>query len=150
MKVPITHKNSLRIKLSDYTYICYTKELFENYLCNHFRPHSAGALSDPQIPGTSRMAQRSNIGSGGLAESRSLEAIFDLLLSYPNSSGIWADLGGQVDLKATQFFLPVCVCVCAFVCFFCFPLAFAPSEEVPCCCVCFSLPCQGCGSWTAD
>ena len=26
---------------SNYTHICYTKELFPNCLCNHFGPHSA-------------------------------------------------------------------------------------------------------------
>ena len=46
MTAPITHTNCLGIKFSNYTHthICYTKEMFPNYLCNHFRPHSNGTF----------------------------------------------------------------------------------------------------------
>ena len=38
--VPITHINCLGINFQLHTHICYTKELFPIYSCNHFGPQS--------------------------------------------------------------------------------------------------------------
>ena len=39
MNAPTTHINCLGVNFP-ITHIFYTKELFPNYLCNHFGPHS--------------------------------------------------------------------------------------------------------------
>ena len=62
LQMPITQKNFLGINFPiAHTHICYTKELFPNYLCNHFGPYSIGGIARcPAIPRKLRAARVQN------------------------------------------------------------------------------------------